>query len=130
MCQSLTLLGSVPWKALPTRVHAPTSIGGNASGRVAGMASADVGGLASVATAAGGAAGGGATSAGGGGGGGGGAGGAAALSCARATVGAADRASAVTRLVVRDFHRAPTRPCLMLFLSLVNARDTRRPYMH
>src|SRR6185295_12711564 len=72
MRQSLTLLGSLPWKVLPTRSQAPTSIGGKVSGRLAGMASAEVGGLASVATAGGGAIGGGAAAGGGGGGGGGG----------------------------------------------------------
>src|SRR5580658_3447780 len=54
----------------PARNQAPTSIGGSTSGRLAGIASADVGGLASVATAAGGVAGGGTTTTVGGGGGG------------------------------------------------------------
>src|SRR3954469_22014913 len=73
MCQSLTFFGSVPfWKTPPTRVQAPTSIGGSVSGRVAGIASAAVGGLgaASIADDAAGAA-----AAGGGAGGGGAAGG-------------------------------------------------------
>src|SRR5688572_4330807 len=70
MRQSLSLLGSLPWKTLPTRVHAPTWIGGSTSGRVAGIASAAVGGLGVASTAAGGAAGGGGGGAGGGGGGG------------------------------------------------------------
>src|SRR4051794_30398701 len=47
--QSLTLLGSLaPWKRLPARNQAPTSIGGSTSGRVAGIASVAVGGLAST----------------------------------------------------------------------------------
>ena len=43
MCQSLTFVGSVPWKMLPMRSQAPTSIGGRTSGRVAGIASVAVG---------------------------------------------------------------------------------------
>ncbi len=69
MCQSLTLLGSVaPWKMPPTRSQAPTSIGGSTSGRVAGIASVEVGGLTS-AGGGGGVAGGTITTVGGGGGG-------------------------------------------------------------
>src|SRR5437868_2252629 len=45
MCQSPRLLGSpLFWNRLPTRIHAPTLIGGNVSGFVAGIASVWVGG--------------------------------------------------------------------------------------
>src|SRR4051794_16567799 len=75
------------------RVQAPTSIGGRASGRVAGIASAEVGGFGAASIADGGAGGG--ASGGGGGGAGGGAsacatvpagGGGASAACARAVV--------------------------------------------
>ena len=49
MCQSPRLLGSLLLEKPATRIQAPTSIGGSTSGRVAGMASAEVGGLACVA---------------------------------------------------------------------------------
>src|SRR3954469_11699186 len=65
MCQSLRLLGSLLlWNRLPTRVQAPTSMGGSTSGRVAGIASAEVGGFGAASTADGGATIGGGTGAG------------------------------------------------------------------
>src|SRR5436305_897619 len=77
MCQSPTLFGSLAfWNLPPTRTQAPTSIGGRASGRVAGIASVEVGGVGAgggVAATAGG----GAAAGGGGSGGGASAGGAA-----------------------------------------------------
>src|SRR5580692_6456177 len=95
--------GLVPWMRIPVRTHAPTSIGGSFSSRVAGIASLAVGGVAACAAAAdapgGGVAGwvvgtgGPVVSAGGEGGGaagGGTAGGGGAASCANAYVGASD----------------------------------------
>src|SRR3954462_15440437 len=119
MCQSLSFFGAVPsWKTPPTRVQAPTSIGGSTSGRVEGMASADVGGLASVAPAGGGAAGGGGgVGIASGGGGAGGAAGGAPSGGVCASDGDAQVARTKARVTMSALHRARTVPSIIFFLT-------------
>src|SRR5579872_7453734 len=91
----------------PTRAHAPTSIGGSTTGRVAGIASVAVGGLDSAgggvagggggASAAGGAPGGGASAAGG-----------------SASAGVAQSIAPNTTPVANPEHRAPKVPSLII----------------
>src|SRR5205823_1798724 len=99
------------------RVQAPTSIGGSTSGRLAGMASADVGGLASVMTAGGGTAGGGGVGIASGGGGAGGAAGGAPSGGVCASDGDAQAARTKARVTMSALHRARTVPSIIFFLT-------------